>query len=130
VSRTRVLEHALLASGFPYDQRRHAAAYLAYWQPALERAQGVRRAGSAALDLCYLACGRLDGFWEWKLKPWDTAAGRLIVEEAGGRVTDARGDLHRLVGDETVASNGLLHDAILQMLAAAPARVPTSGALP
>jgi myo-inositol-1(or 4)-monophosphatase len=79
--------------------------------------QGVRRSGAASLDLCYLACGRLDAFWEWKLKPWDMAAGRLILEEAGGRITDATGGPHRLNGDETVASNGPLHAEMLAMIA-------------
>jgi myo-inositol-1(or 4)-monophosphatase len=73
--------------------------------------------GSAALDLCYVACGRLDAFWEWKLKPWDVAAGRLIVEEAGGRVSDFSAAPHRLDGDETAASNGHLHAQLLDMLA-------------
>ena len=73
------------------------------------RAQGIRRAGSAALDLCYLACGRFDAYWEWKLSPWDTAAGVLIVREAGGVVTDFAGGPFDLYGQETLASNGALH---------------------
>jgi len=120
VSDARTLNHALLGTGFPYDRRRHADFYLAFLAEAMRRAQGVRRGGSAALDLCYVACGRLDAFWEWKLLPWDTAAGRLIVEEAGGRVSDFSGGSHRLTGEETAASNTYLHDALLDMLAAVP----------
>jgi myo-inositol-1(or 4)-monophosphatase len=117
VSRIDVLDHALLGTGFPYDRRQHADTYLAYWREGMMRAQGVRRSGAASLDLCYLACGRLDAFWEWKLKPWDMAAGRLILEEAGGRISDATGGPHRLSGEETVASNGLLHAEMLAMIA-------------
>src|SRR5262249_5514214 len=116
VSETARLEHALLATGFPYDRRQHTAFYLAFVAAALQHAQGIRRAGSAALDLCYLACGRFDAYWEWKLKPWDLAAGRLIVEEAGGRVTDFAGGPHALSGEQTAASNGRLHDELLARL--------------
>jgi myo-inositol-1(or 4)-monophosphatase len=118
VSDGRAFGRALLGTGFPYDRRAHADFYLAFLAEAMRRSQGVRRSGSAALDLCYVACGRLDAFWEWKLQPWDTAAGRLIVEEAGGRVSDFAGRTHRLTGEETAASNGHLHGALLEMLAA------------
>ena len=118
VSDTRAFGRALLGTGFPYDRRQHTEFYLAYLAEAMRRTQGVRRGGSAALDLCYVACGRLDAFWEWKLHPWDTAAGRLIVEEAGGRVTDFAGQPHRLAGQETAASNTHLHGPLLDMLAA------------
>src|SRR5436305_8448130 len=94
----------------------------------MRRAEGVRRGGSAALDLCWVACGRLDAFWEWKLHPWDTAAGRLIVEEAGGRVSDFAGLPHRLAGEETAASNTHLPGPRLDMLAAV--RGSTSSATP
>jgi myo-inositol-1(or 4)-monophosphatase len=116
VSDVERLEHALLGTGFPYDRRQHTAFYVAFFAEGMRRAQGVRRAGSAALDLCYVACGRLDAFWEWKLRPWDTAAGRLIVEEAGGRVTDFSGQPHELTGAETAASNAHLHPELLDML--------------
>jgi myo-inositol-1(or 4)-monophosphatase len=119
VSETATLGRSLVASGFPYDHRERVDAYLAVWREALRRAQGVRRAGSAALDLCYVAAGRFDGFWEAKLHAWDVAAGRLIVEEAGGRVTDFRGAAHRLSAEETVASNGHIHRELLDMIAAA-----------
>ncbi|HLK12044.1 MAG TPA: inositol monophosphatase family protein [Candidatus Binatia bacterium] len=123
VSSVATLDRALMATGFPYDRRHHAAYYLAYVQSALERTQGLRRAGSAALDLCWVACGRLDGFWEWKLQPWDTAAGRLVVEEAGGAVSDVAGGPLTLAGPEIVASNGLLHGELLAMLRQVRARV-------
>ncbi|HYR97009.1 MAG TPA: inositol monophosphatase family protein [Candidatus Binatus sp.] len=116
VSETQRLEHALLGTGFPYDRRQHTAFYLAFLAEGMRRAQGVRRSGSAALDLCYVACGRLDAFWEWKLRPWDTAAGRLIVEEAGGRVSDFAGRPHQLTGEETAASNTHLHAELIVML--------------
>ena len=119
VSDTAMLERALVATGFPYDRRQHGRFYLGFWEAVMARAQDVRRGGSAALDLCYVACGRLDAFWEWKLQPWDTAAGRLIVEEAGGRVTDFSARPHRLAGDQTAASNGRLHDDLLRVLASA-----------
>ena len=117
VSETTRLAQALLGTGFPYDRRQHVAFYLGFVAEAICSTQGIRRAGSAALDLCYVACGRLDAFWEWKLKPWDVAAGRLIVEEAGGRVSDFSAAAHRLEGDETAASNGHLHAELLDMLA-------------
>ena len=82
------------------------------------RAQGIRRAGSAALDLCYLACGRFDAYWEWKLSPWDSAAGVLIVREAGGMVTDFAGGPFDLYGTEILASNGPLHAAMIEVLRA------------
>ncbi|HEY2988968.1 MAG TPA: inositol monophosphatase family protein, partial [Candidatus Binatia bacterium] len=81
------LDKSLLATGFPYDHRENVDFYLNFFRAFMKRSQGIRRAGAAALDLCYLACGRLDGFWELKLNPWDTAAGILIVREAGGTVT-------------------------------------------
>src|SRR3989441_4021074 len=110
VSETALLDRALVATGFPYDRRQQPRFYLAFWEAVMVRAQDVRRGGSAALDLCYVACGRLDAFWEWKLQPWDTAAGRLIVEEAGGRVTDFSARPHRLAGDPTAAPDRPLHD--------------------
>ena len=83
----------------------------------LMRAQGVRRDGSAALNLCYLACGRFDGFWEAHLSPWDMAAGVLIVREAGGLVTDWDGGAFRLDGKRILASNGALHEAMRGVIA-------------
>jgi len=122
VSSVTDLGNALAATGFPSDRRERAAEYASYVRVALERTRCVRRSGSAALDLCYVACGRLDVYWECQLAPWDTAAGRLIVEEAGGRVTRFGGESHELTGNETAASNGHLHPALLEMLAAGGAR--------
>ena len=85
VSSVPALDDALLATGFPYDRREHLELYLGFFADFVRRAQGVRRNGSAALDLCYVGCGRLDGFWEWKLRPWDTAAGMLVVRGGWGR---------------------------------------------
>ncbi len=95
VSRTRDLAEALLATGFP-SRKRHASPNIHFYQEFTLRSHGVRRAGSAALDLAYVACGRMDAFWEFNLNPWDTAAGILLVEEAGGRVTDFSGGHFRL----------------------------------
>ena len=78
------------------------------------RAHGIRRAGSAALDLCYVACGRFDAYWEWRLAPWDHAAGALIVAEAGGLVTATSGAAFDVFGESTLASNGLLHPAMVE----------------
>jgi myo-inositol-1(or 4)-monophosphatase len=117
VSTTADLGSALLASGFPYDRREHADYYLSFFKGFMMRTQGVRRAGSAALDLCWVAVGRVDGFWEWKLKPWDTAAGALIVEEAGGRISDFEGRHFDPFGEQTVASNGRIHQQMIEVLA-------------
>ena len=110
------LDKALLATGFPYDRREKADFYLSFFKAFMTRSQGIRRAGSAALDLCYLACGRIDGFWELKLRPWDTAAAALIVEEAGGRVSDFSGNLFSIWGTETLASNGTIHDEMVSVV--------------
>jgi myo-inositol-1(or 4)-monophosphatase len=107
------LDKALLATGFPYDRRENADFYLSFFKAFMTRSQGIRRNGSAALDLCYVACGRVDGFWEFKLRPWDTAAGVLIVEEAGGKVTDLSGNSFSIWGEETLASNGTIHDEMI-----------------
>ncbi len=108
------LEDALLVTGFPYSVREHPETILPLFQAFLVRAQGVRRDGSAALNLCYLACGRFDGFWEAHLNAWDMAAGALIVREAGGRVTDFAGNDLDLFGRRIVASNGRIHPAMLE----------------
>src|SRR5215470_12078434 len=118
VSDTNVLERALLATGFPYDRQAQADFYLGFVADFIRQAQDVRRVGSAALDLCYVACGRFDAFWEFKLRPWDTAAGTLIVREAGGRVSDFRGAAFDLYGEQTLASNASLHAALVRVLTA------------
>jgi myo-inositol-1(or 4)-monophosphatase len=112
VSRTGNLAEALLATGFP-SRKRHSSPNIHFCQEFTLRSHGVRRAGSAALDLAYVACGRVDAFWEFNLNPWDTAAGVLLVEEAGGRVTDFAGRSFRLASDEILASNGLIHDELI-----------------
>lgn len=117
VSTVASLSDALLATGFPNDVAGTKNNNLDYFVRFMKHAQGVRRPGSAALDLCYVAAGRFDGFWELKLYPWDLAAGVLIVAEAGGRVTDLRGGPHHLSNPQIVASNGLLHDEMLSVLA-------------
>ena len=118
VSTAATLEGALLATGTPYDRRERADLYLGVIRDFMLRSQGIRRAGSAALDLCWVACGRVDAYWEWRLGPWDVAAGALVVREAGGTVSDFGGAAHDVFGTETLASNGRLHDAMLAVLAA------------
>jgi myo-inositol-1(or 4)-monophosphatase len=112
VSDTSTLGECLVATGFP-SQKRHKNPNIYFYHQLTLRTHGVRRAGSAALDLCNVATGRFDGFWEFNLNPWDTAAGVLIVEEAGGKVTDFSGGEFQIVSRETLASNGLVHDALL-----------------
>lgn len=109
VSGVSELDTALLATGFPYDIRTSKENNLGHFADFAVRAQAIRRAGSAALDLCYVASGRFDGFWELKLKPWDIAAGMLIVTEAGGQVTDFAGAATSVDCKRLLASNGLIH---------------------
>ncbi|MCB9797399.1 MAG: inositol monophosphatase [Alphaproteobacteria bacterium] len=114
---TPSLDQALVASGFPYDRRVNADRYLRYVRAFLMTAQGFRRAGAAALDLAWVACGRLDGCWEFGLQPWDVAAGALLIQEAGGRISDM--DLSPLDIDapRVLGSNGILHAAMHAVLA-------------
>ena len=112
VSKTATLKESLLATGFP-SHKRHKNPNIFFYHQITLHTHGVRRAGSAALDLCNVASGRYDGFWEFNLNPWDTAAGVLIVEEAGGKVTRFDGSPFELNSRETLASNGLLHEALL-----------------
>ncbi len=117
VSETRTLEDSLLVTGFPYDIRTNANNNLNHFVELSKLTRGVRRLGSAALDLAYVAAGRLDGFWELRLNPWDWAAGALIVREAGGVVTTFSGDDKVLEGDETLlATNHHIHDVMLDVL--------------
>jgi myo-inositol-1(or 4)-monophosphatase len=113
------VEDALVVTGFPYDVREHPERSVPLFQAFLQRAQGVRRDGSAALNLAYLACGRFDGFWEGHLAPWDVAAGTLLVREAGGTVTRYDGAPFDIAGREILASNGRLHGEMRGILAAA-----------
>ena len=112
VSRIGQLAEALLGTGFP-SHKRHQNPNIHFYQEFTLRSHGVRRAGSAALDLAYVGCGRFDAFWEFKLNPWDTDAGILLVEEAGGRVTDFSGGQFRLDSREVLASNGLIHEELV-----------------
>lgn len=113
VSKATKLRECLLATGFP-SHKRHKNPNIYFYHQITLRTHGVRRAGSAALDLCCVACGRFDGFWEFNLNPWDTAAGVLIVEEAGGKVSRFDGSAFRLDSRETLGSNGLVHEALIQ----------------
>ncbi len=112
VSKTAELAEALVATGFP-SRKRHQSPNIHFYHEFTLRSHGVRRAGSAALDLAYVAAGRLDAFWEFNLNPWDTAAGILLVTEAGGRVSDFGGGAFRLDSREVLASNGLIHDELV-----------------
>jgi myo-inositol-1(or 4)-monophosphatase len=116
VSKTARLAEALLATGFP-SRKRHVSPNIHFYQEITLRSHGVRRAGSAALDLAYTACGRIDGFWEFHLNPWDTAAGVLLVTEAGGSVTCFDGTPFRLNSDEVLATNGLLGEEVTGLFA-------------
>ncbi len=112
VSKAAQLKECLVATGFP-SHKRHKNPNIFFYHQITLRTHGVRRAGSAALDLCNVACGRFDGFWEFNLNPWDTAAGALIVEEAGGKVSRFDGSPFEIDSRETLASNGLVHDALV-----------------
>lgn len=116
VSETRSLGGSLLATGFPYDIRTSPQNNLDYFRAFALCAQGVRRAGSAALDLCYVAAGRFDGYWEFKLNPWDCAPGYLMVREAGGRVTNHRGEPGSIYERECLATNGFIHEQMMAVL--------------
>jgi myo-inositol-1(or 4)-monophosphatase len=116
VSDTTDILDALLVTGFPYDVQAHLAQLVGLFGAFLARARAVRRLGSAALDLCYIAAGRFEGFWEHRLKPWDVAAGALIVAEAGGRVTGMDGSAFDSVAGHLVASNGGVHDQMLDVI--------------
>jgi len=110
---------SLLATGFPYDRKTSEKNNLKYFREFLMASQEVRRDGSAALDLCSVACGRFDGFWELKLKPWDVAAGSIIVREAGGVISNFSGNKFSLHEEETLASNGRIHSQMLEILSTA-----------
>jgi myo-inositol-1(or 4)-monophosphatase len=113
VSRVANLAECLVATGFP-SHKRHKNPNIFFYHQITLRTHGVRRAGSAALDLCNVACGRFDGFWEFNLNPWDTAAGVLLVEEAGGEVSDFHGGTWGVASRQTLASNRLVHAALLE----------------
>jgi len=112
VSKIENLAECLLATGFP-SHKRHQNPNIHFYHQITLRTHGLRRAGSAALDLCCVACGRFEGFWEFNLNPWDTAAGVLLVQEAGGQVSDFYGGPFQIDSKQTLASNGLVHKALL-----------------
>jgi len=116
VTETDLLLQSLVATGFPYNIHDRLETVIRQMQKVLPKVRDIRRCGAAAVDLAYLACGRLDGFWELDLKPWDTAAGCLLVEEAGGRVSDFFGQPFSPFKKEIVASNGRLHPLLLELL--------------
>jgi len=116
VSPVEKLAHSLVATGFPTHRRKRSANINYYWEFTL-RSHGVRRDGSAALDLASVACGRFDGFWEFGLNSWDTAAGVLLIEEAGGRVTGLSGEPYQLGGPDILTSNGRIHEEMRQLAA-------------
>ena len=116
VSATRSLQEALTATGFP-SHKRHRSPNVHLYQEVTLRSHGVRRAGSAALDLAYVACGRLDGYWEFNLNPWDTSAGYLLVEEAGGTVTHFDGGKFTLDSREVMATNGKIFGQMRELFA-------------
>jgi myo-inositol-1(or 4)-monophosphatase len=116
VSGTPKLTDSLLATGFPYDIRESDDDNINEFAAFAKSARAVRRAGSAALDLAYVACGRFDGFWEFKLAPWDLAAGIIMVLEAGGKVSSYAGGNYDLFSGEALASNGLIHSQMLDVL--------------
>lgn len=117
VSDTGSVLDALLCTGFPYDVHEAVDDLMDLFGAFVARARAVRRLGSAALDLCYLAAGRFDGFWEQRLQPWDVSAASLVVEEAGGRLSRFDGAPFDTHGDQTVASNGRIHDEMLRIIA-------------
>jgi myo-inositol-1(or 4)-monophosphatase len=119
VSTAATLLDALLVTGFPYDLQRDRDELVTIFDAFLGRAQAVRRLGSAALDLCYVAAGRFDGFWERRLWPWDVAAGALMVSEAGGRVSLMDGGAWDLAAGQALATNGRVHDEMLAIIAEA-----------
>lgn len=116
VSATPKLAEALLVTGFAYDIHTAADNNLKEFCAFAVRARGMRRTGTAAIDLCYIACGRFDGFWELQLNPWDTAAGKVIVEEAGGKITNYAGEPYSIYGKTILATNGHIHQEMVEVL--------------
>lgn len=119
VSSVPAVSKALLVTGFPYDRAEKAEFYCGFFAEFMKLSHDVRRTGSASLDLCWLASGRTDGYWEFGLKPWDVAAGKLIVEEAGGKVTDFSGRpwaVDGAMGSQTLATNGRVHAPMLRII--------------
>jgi myo-inositol-1(or 4)-monophosphatase len=116
VSKTSSVKDALIATGFPYTDFERFGPFMDSLMYFMRNTHGVRRLGSAAIDLAYLGCGRLDAFWEYSLNPWDVAAGAFIIEQAGGRVADFSGGSNYLFGKEIVAANALIFDEFLNIV--------------
>ncbi|APG28770.1 inositol monophosphatase [Syntrophotalea acetylenivorans] len=116
VSPTCELSRALVATGFPYEFGEHWEHSMTLFETFYRNCHGVRRDGAAALDLCYVAAGRFDGFWEYELQPWDVAAGLLIVQEAGGKTTDFKDNPSGICDGQVLASNGRIHDEMLRVI--------------
>ena len=123
VSETRVLKESLLVTGFPYDVRSNPDRVVEHFNAFLVEARALRRLGSAAIDFCYVAAGRFDGVWETSLKPWDMAAGILIVQEAGGKFTDFRGRPSTIYDHTMLVSNGNIHNQMVEVLTRSDAGV-------
>jgi myo-inositol-1(or 4)-monophosphatase len=116
VSEIRLVSKSLLVTGFPYNFSEIFQEVMARFSKCQRASQGVRRLGSASLDLCFLACGRFEGFWEQNLKPWDTAAGYLIAREAGAAITDFSNRSFSIYGNEILATNEWIHEDMLRLL--------------
>jgi myo-inositol-1(or 4)-monophosphatase len=116
VSQAPALSDSLLATGFPYYHSEKKDAYLDIIRDFLEKSHGIRRLGSAAIDLAYVACGRIEGFFEYNLNPWDVVAGAFIVQQAGGRVSDFSGGNNFVFGRELCAANGHIHNEMLSLI--------------
>lgn len=116
VSSVKRLEEALLATGFPYDITEKFKLNFDLFEIFYQKTQGIRRPGAAAIDLCYVACGRLDGFWEYELNPWDVAAGSIIVKEAGGKVRNIDGSPFTIYDRQILATNGLIEEEMLRVV--------------
>jgi len=116
VSQTSQMKDSLLVTGFPYNLHSILPSLLNRFSACIQKSQGVRRLGSAALDLCFVACGRFEGFWEQNLNPWDTAAGVVIVQEAGGKLSNFANQPYSIDQKEIVASNQLIHDELIRLL--------------
>jgi myo-inositol-1(or 4)-monophosphatase len=116
VSSTRILRDSLLVTGFPYDLKPVIQPMMQRFERCLMASQGVRRLGSAALDLCYVACGRFEGFWEQNLAPWDTAAGVVIAKEAGAFISDFTNGPYAIEKKEILATNGLVHEELVELM--------------
>jgi len=116
VSKVTRVKEALMTTGFPYDRKINASYYLKLYREFMVRSHGIRRTGSAALDICHVACGRFDGFWELKLNPWDVAAGVLIAKEAGAKITRMTGEPYSIYDPQVMVSNSKLHAEMVRIL--------------